>query len=978
MIGGRPSLWLALLAAMLVFLTSCGSNTRVPELGTLTIQLAGADSAEVLVQSQSGSVFTGLVTGAHAIELAPGNYRVDGMPQAGRLDPTNTEVQVLAGRETRVVLEYQATPNDPDDPVTPSAPVAGLAVLNVKDTLGSELPRHEEENADKDVWLYAAQTEESVCVSVRASDAAGAPVAGALVTVQLSDAFQDASDRIAVIRGCAEMSSGSAMSPQSLGGLMDSVMTGADGAATFTLYATSGYPGGLGEDDVAKIVVSTSNPDGGSVLNEFKIWFANITHLYFNGSPSGQRVGGQFEEINLWDSNDRKEGGAQNAFEMLASVYQKQPQDDIDLAALGYLRYDILSETGQDGNDADVAHLENCDPSGGNSCVSYDGSARLVPNAGIWLEDLPISAQVRVTLVVYVQYGNTRYEFELKSVDVRKTWVGSHLAIDKRVDHHVLTWYGDNDDMDEDGYIEYTLDPANAVPADSAFTATFTITATNTGQSPVYDVTITDGLPAELGVLEETLNPSGGTYDSINHAVTWNYQTSGRDNPRFNELAPGESITVSLEVYLRQKPGFCVDEEDLFVSANYMVGFTFGDWFQDSYCYDDPYDVVNGGFQHDVTASWFVNRGGTSAVVDFHGFIYEDQVIVWGVRPIFTLDKRLVNTVDLPFDIGMDALFDITIVNEHRIIYDELEADYPGEFNGDLRANPYGRSIYLLDGFTEGLDFTSAGPLTVNGAPYASTFVGDPTPPPPFAPYLLDFSDKLIVWEVAPLMDYRSEASTRIVLDNDLAGVHVNLAAFTTGNLNQLEIGDCGPYFPNPDVVDDFLASSRYAGFSGMIDCAFSTVLEPNDPFIELSAFPALNIEGLDLSRQTVVERGDEFIYVFAIQNGGSGAADDTVLEVELDNRNAELRSATQYVLDTSLSIVATIPGSFDDDSASFGPYDHPVGFTAIFVMDAEAKKVGDNSATAVAGWNATRNDTQYGLLPLEVKETVSIKPPTP
>lgn len=997
--GVRTYGWLVLLLAGLLGLTSCGTSTlRTESTGVLNVELEGVGSAEVVVLGESSTIFRGMVAGAHRLELAPGAYRVDGMPVAGHLDPTNIEVQVIAGQETRVVLEYQATPqtpdepenpddpedpeepeepdgpDDPDDPDTPEEPeqpgapasVARLEILSLRDDLGSDLPAHEEINANKDVWLYAAQTEEAVCVTVRAADEDDNPVADALVTVQVADAFQDARDRISVVRGCASVGSGDDLR-LSAGGLMDSVMTDESGEATFTLYATSGYAGRLGEADVAKIVVASST-DGSSALSEFKIWFANISHLYFNGNATGQRVGASFDRTNLWDSNDRKPGGADNSFNILSTVYQKQPEADVDLRALGYVRYDIVSEQDMNGDAADVVHLENCDPTGGDSCVSYDGSASLVPNADIWLEDLPIRATVRATLVVEVRFGAYTYAFDLKSYEVTKTWIGSHLAIHKQVDHHVLTWYGDNDDADGDGIIEYTLDPANAVPAGSVFTATFSITATNEGMSPVYDVTITDGLPAELGVLEETLEPSGGTYDSVNHAVTWNYQTAGRSEPKFNELAPGESITVSFEVYLRQKPGYCVDFEDLLVSESYMVGFLFGD---DDYCYDDPYDVVNGGQLHDVTASWFAgapaDEGGTSAVVDFNGYVYEDDVIIWGVRPVFTLDKRLVNTADLPFEVGMDALFDISIVNEQRIIYDELESLYPDEFDGTARANPYGRSIYLIDGFSEGLDFTSAGPLNVNGVDYNEVFVGDPPPPPPFAPYLIDFSDKLIAWDVAPLMDYRSAASARIVLDNDLPGVHVNIAGFAAGNLNQLDFGDC---LENgaPTVAQSF---------SVLFDCAISTVLEPDDPYIELSAFPALNIEGLDLSRQTVVEKGDEFVYVFAIQNGGSGTADGTTLEVALDNANASLLSATQYVLDPALNLVATVPGSVGSTSASFGPYDHPVGYTAVFVLEAEAEKVGNNSATATADWDADANDTQYPLLPLTVTETLSIKPPS-
>uniref|UniRef100_UPI00301DEB53 hypothetical protein n=1 Tax=Staphylococcus aureus TaxID=1280 RepID=UPI00301DEB53 len=92
----------------------------------------------------------------------------------------------------------------------------------------------------------------------------------------------------------------------------------------------------------------------------------------------------------------------------------------------------------------------------------------------------------------------------------------------KTVDHHVLTWAGPEHHLNvlSDGRPknrqDYTLDAANdpAVAPGSVFTATYTITITNAGTAPAYNVTLADALPAEIGVLTTTANPAGATYDA--------------------------------------------------------------------------------------------------------------------------------------------------------------------------------------------------------------------------------------------------------------------------------------------------------------------------------------------------------------------------------------------------------------------------------------------------------------------------------
>jgi hypothetical protein len=202
-------------------------------------------------------------------------------------------------------------------------------------------------------------------------------------------------------------------------------------------------------------------------------------------------------------------------------------------------------------------------------------------------------------------------------------------------------------------------------------------------------------------------------------------------------------------------------------------------------------------------------------------------------------------------------------------------------------------------------------------------------------------------------------ASTSLVLDNNLPGIHVNVAGATAANMNQFT-NNCrlpreGMSASAVDMPDIPLRNAL------VIDCAWVYVLDPTDPWIELNNLG--NYEGYLFNSQ--VQRGDDFVYLYQIQNTGTGTAEDVVLVVELDNTNATITGG--------FSSRTTVAG-FDAASLSYAPFDLAPGDTAFFVVYAHANAVGNNSATATVDY--ANPDTQLPLLPYSTMETVSIQPP--
>ncbi|MDZ7706685.1 MAG: hypothetical protein U5J97_02095 [Trueperaceae bacterium] len=159
------------------------------------------------------------------------------------------------------------------------------------------------------------------------------------------------------------------------------------------------------------------------------------------------------------------------------------------------MEYTIDSVTEDENGDPTVewieAFCEDAEP-GDETCIDENNSGvGLNPVSGINLDDLPIEATVTATYYFVVQYGDETYEFALKDYTFTKEWIGGFLTVDKHVEQHVLTWYGE----------DVTLDASDVV-SDENYLATVHVTVENDSNSDIHNVTVRDAVPAELGVVD--------------------------------------------------------------------------------------------------------------------------------------------------------------------------------------------------------------------------------------------------------------------------------------------------------------------------------------------------------------------------------------------------------------------------------------------------------------------------------------------
>jgi len=714
------ALGIALLGALGLLFAGCGQQGQpTPQTGTLqvTVQDQGGSpiqGAQVSVQGQSGTQLTDN-QGKASFTLPAGTYTVTATKQG--YNPGSTQATVTAGQTTTATIT-----------LTQPSPPSGYRIGSIellsgypKDASGL-LPLSQEENPQKEVNLYAAQTEEPICFRFQVKDEQGNPV-GAGVRVKL-ESFEYGGVTVDVAFGCEPNLQG-----------RDSGETDAQGRVYFTVYAlySNIINGFLLNEPIKFTAVATDVQTQTQARTEFKVWFFNISHLYFahkegnqlpfqpeTGQMAPTRTGHDFGAITNIFNQDRDK----MAHTFASFVRSKQP--DLGPFYPGSLPW-VANSTYQmvytlEGGDVnDVAWVAGCDSTPtATTCIDSDGSGvvlNLKPT--VTLQDLPKEVQVKATMRVSVEYGNSTYTFDLKDYTFTKRWVGAYLKVEKYVDNHVLTWYG----------------PDRTLPASSnIFTEEYTskvhIKVTNPSQSPIYNVTIRDALPPELGVVTSSID-NNGTYDPANHVVTWNYSQFSA----LQVINPGQSVEVTFKVYVRQKPGFCANPS--LVGPSYVVPALYGaagiasqDNANDCQRpYDDPYRVVNGLRVNDVTAAGFLGQGGTGPQLVFDYTPVADESDIWAVRPLFQINKALKTAS--PITQGASALFEIAVTHVDRTsgesAYAALEARYPWEFGSNtlgsghrsptyqLRANTYARDLEVTDAFEVGLDFTDASNFTGPG-----------------------------------------------------------------------------------------------------------------------------------------------------------------------------------------------------------------------------------------------------------------------
>jgi uncharacterized repeat protein (TIGR01451 family) len=549
-------------------------------------------------------------------------------------------------------------------------------------------------------------------------------------------------------------------------------------------------------------------------------------------------------------------------------VNQKQPQRDLssssDLPSGTRVRYEIVS-----GADK----VEFAPPCPGNPCtVSYGTNVTIRPKSGVGPNDLPFSATVKATLLLPVTYGNTTYSFALKDATFTKTWVGTNLRIQKS-GPRILTWTG------TDLFPEDVTLPAR--DADVGKTYTYTITVTNTGSVTANNVVINENLPAELGFVSAS---PGGTYAPVLHKVTWD--ETGL--PDLRAIPPGGSVSVTVTVYARHKPGMSWNDKDGDTETDDDNGFGEPGYYHPSRPpaygldtpYPDPYPVLN---RAEV-------RGSNTP---FRAVDYE----LWVVRPFMRVEKRaLVSEVY----VGDAIPYTITITNQDRAEapyndpgYQYLKATYPGEYAQEMTLY----NVTLRDLFAEGLDYVNSSPLGT-----------------------LDDNGNTVTWELGDLAVGQA-TQVRLFLRGALAGEWENCARGYASNLNQFPYDPDPPYYPRWVVPPTQLEPASDDVIDPRPDTAYELELENPDSVgnflqscVEVEVLPRaaeyiLSITTLGEytdpadgpgTNTDPVPSGTPYWYLFTLRGDGPGSQTNVTLTVDFPlSLNITFNNAVQVAIST-------------------------------------------------------------------------------
>lgn len=1005
---------LALLVAAAMFLVACqtttpaddnGNGDDTPAVTTGTLIVNVNTPATITVRNSSGGVVdtaTGVTTRTWT-GVQQGVYSV--VAEASGYFPQTQPATVVANAATTVGIALA-----PDDSILGDV---DSIELEFTDENGVEFATDLEDNDNKVVTMVAAQHEEFVNVSVLVLDADENPVVNAPVAVSAM--------------GVCGLDV--TITPNAVSAAMNSatMVTDADGMVHFTLFAV--YPQATGVNSLTAggnctyslvqlipVVITATGGDGNPVSAELKAFFVNISHLYYtlgedeDAIPSETRLTG-FDIgtfINVWD--DTTSATDANDHEFRSLLYQKQPQVLVPQQFSGFVTYVMSGDTDSVGWEC----------GSNNDDVSEDG---LECEAGILelvslrplveLEDLPIEVSVRATLTFVGYLGQDPYEFELKDYTFTKRWVGGYLEIDKYVDQHVLTWFGGGSiGASSVTQSSYTLDSSTSTAFDTDYTSTVYITVSNVSEEGMTDLSVVDAVPAELGVDLTTIS-NGGTYDATNHTVTWNNLANG------SSLEAGESITLTFDVYARQKPGFELDEDALDDADDYQVPFgasvirnSVSTSDREYLLYQDPYCVTNGEQFGSVT----VTAQNADDVLSWYYTPEEDESDICVVRPEFKIEKVLVSNDSILRN--QEATFKITITSIDQAasgdLYAGLKAMYPWEFDRSLlsgsghvaaesivRNNPYARDIEVRDSFEVGLAFN--GGVDFNGdliLPSSTKVVGKD----------ITFAD---IESLEPGESLTATvklagvlvSSTIAGLERDAgdSGTWGNCAFLWAPQLNQPDLNHGNQYaWADTWVQKQELDAHTLIGTTGggpirnapyslgsIADCDDVSVLPVVAPFVRLSTRVEVDgdfDDGFEIDDSAlpnfpgdeVVERDDLFYYRFIISNTGLANAEDLDFSVVRANANIEFTRFLVFAsndngVNWNTSGDVTVVGNGGLTASEFNPPTDtfPAGRRIMFVIEANAVSAGNSGATATI--SSYSNNLANQVFPLTVTEDTSI-----
>lgn len=1020
-------------------LAACSQGPApTPQNAELTIDLVGLPAnatAPITIRNSANQVVTGYdnrqVTDNFKATLPRGAYTVTAGSVTGFNTPVVSGSADLTNGNATTVVTYTPV----EEPPPASGPIAKIDLVRTAngsqinaliDERGQFFPGRQEVNQNKTAYLFAAQTEETVCVPVRVVDAQNRPVPNASVKIQLTG---PEAENIAVTPGCVPGSQGGATPLRAQN--VEEVVTDSNGIARFTLYST--YESGLSGEPVK--VVATASQNGTTVTPvEFKMFFLNMSHLYrsFEGGAAvntNQRVGRNFgTETNIFNSRtDRAIDANDTFFNTLA--FEKQPQRDAAQPQElfpGFVRYTIT------GPGAQYVQFVNADAP---DSISADGltftdrrggttaGARIRPRANLTRQVLtqgPVEFQVRAEYVFETTYGNTTYQFPLKDYTFTKRYTSGFLTITKSINNRVLTWAGPN-------VLLTASTTTSSVFAQEPFVATATITVRNTSTQPVFNANVRDALPAELGVVTDTIS-NGGTYDAVLHAVTWNNTTT----PGLGAIQPGETRTFTFQVYARQKPGYQYNngarpatETNFFRAPINAPGTP----------YNDPYVVTNGSVDRDVTVGYFqsADNFGGQLVEDYTPTNDESDINV--VRPLFRISKTLAAGQQNPVPLGGAAVFNINVSQIDRVAnetaYRDLFNRYPGEFNNTTatpgldtpRANPYGRNVIVRDVFENQLDFTNATPL-FNNAGLTGTQLAQPSTSG------ANQAGKSIVYSAVPLLQRGDSLFGRVFLNTNAVGTFYNCAYVDASNLNQprptttsgaVPLASVNPVLPwayQAPYIPGFIPWTQYE--NDRIENTTLPTARPASPTFNTTALdaqqrigiescaPITVVQGPQVARLTFTNRGEYtdfgptlidankqdgfsaagftgfFSYKFDSQNTGGGAANGVVFSFTRDNDNVIFPAnpsgtpAADYYIYIFNSPSDVVPAqtirpavTFSGRTITFPPVNIPAGGVARVVFPGDPNRPGVTTVDGVLTATTLTGET----VTLNTQEVTTVNP---
>ncbi|WP_424949542.1 DUF11 domain-containing protein [Deinococcus sp.] len=690
---------------------------QVDGCATITVDLegiaavGGAVTAPVMVLDSTGAqVFSGTATDLVALSqtFPAGTYSVKAgtiQGYAASNSPQSVTLDCDANKAKTVVLQFKTA-------AATQAKVASLTFAAqdpVTDGDLQDLPGNKENNTNKNVMIYASQTEEASLVTMFVKDASGAPVAGAAVNVQVD------SPSVAIIGGHVR-GMGSPVTTQALA--TQAVAYSDDqGVVRFTAYATSAPSTGT----PVKFVVSATN-DGGAALAEFKMFYINMSHLYYQGDTNFGQVGGPIASkqrlggsVGAFENNWIDPAQRTHAFNTVA--YAKQPQGGSSTVGgegpfPGYMAYSVS------GASASRVFLTT-DPNGnsGGSSLNSSGTTYLKTRDDVKATDLGLNVQVKADYHYVVGYGSSRYDFLLKSYLFDKSFTGTILDISKTgPDIQTWTGYDRSATPSHDAYrpddvtLLPALDPNKLTPSTlDDFTVgktyDYTITVRNTGKTVARNVIARDVLPAELGFVQGSVSVSKNgaavanssllaTYNAQRHA--FNLAFTGAAS--IGELQPGEAFVITFKVYPRQKPGYAWNDNnrdgvsDPLNTAN-PTGF-YGENAPRTTLYEDPYMIKN--------------RAKASAENAFEVDAYKD---IYVVRPELFISKQVRKSVVFT---NQPITFDIGVYNLDRAFADpnsEVQAGYADlktRFPDQYANEGFAYRPRLEDSYGYNLDFVNA------------------------------------------------------------------------------------------------------------------------------------------------------------------------------------------------------------------------------------------------------------------------------